>query len=121
MLWNVLQKEAGKIIHRLKRQGFGAVYIAFMENNERSTREFRERLASLIPIHVRRMNPKIFTRCFDLTLKQGLMSEYLFDQHFFMMIWKRNHWYGPNNYPTIIKGLLQHEYTVSFIFHFSTE
>lgn len=34
------------------------------------------------------------------------MSDYLFDNHFHLLVWKRNKWFGANNLPELMQGFI---------------
>lgn len=110
LLWSTFARESSKTVHKIRPKGFGATFICFTAESDRCTREYKERLASLLPVHLRRMNPTLFTRCFELAIKDKLMTEYLFDDHFFWVIWKKSTWLGGQNYPKIIRGLIEYGY-----------
>ena len=114
LLWSALARESNKTVHRLKGKGLGLTFIVFCSEPDRCTREYKERLASLLPIHIQTMNPDVFTKCFELVLKENLMTDYLFHDNFFMVIWKKSAWLGERNYPTLIRGLLEYGYLVKF-------
>jgi len=110
LLWSTFARESGKTVHKIRPKGLGATFICFTSEPDRCTREYKERLAGLLPIHLRRMNPVLFTRCFELAVKEKLMTDYLFDDHFFWVIWKKSTWLGGQNYPKIIRGLIEYGY-----------
>ncbi|KAL4433386.1 hypothetical protein ABPG74_017490 [Tetrahymena malaccensis] len=101
-LWKNLTFAIEKTIHKFNAKSFAYTYIAYLEDTNRSSEEFRKKLVELLPIHLHQMNPNQLTRCFELTFERGYMNEYLFEQHFHVLYWRRNVWFGVNN---IIKVL----------------
>jgi len=110
-----LERESNKTIQKLKARGFAITYVAFLSDPERCSNEYKQKLAASLPIFIRKMNPDMITRCFELTQQRGLMTEYLFEHHFFMLIWKRLHWFGANNYVKILRIFAEMKFNVNRI------
>jgi len=106
-VWKALEKSASKCITAVNYKGFASTYKVFMGDSEKCSQEFRERLASLLPIHLYKMHPNDMTDCFRLTLERDLMNDHLFDNHYQVLFWKRTGFFGPRNYPIIIRGLVE--------------
>lgn len=115
LLWSTLEREGQKTIHKVKPKGFACHFIAFLSEPGRCSNEYRDKLVYNIPMNIRKLNPDLMTTCFELTQKHGLVSQYLFDHHFFMLIWKRLHWFGPKNYARIIRVLTEQKFSVRFL------
>lgn len=111
LLWSTLARESAKTVHKIQGKGLAATFVCFISEPDRCTREYKERLASLLPIRLKNMNPSMVTTCFELAIKENLMSDYLFDANFFVMIWRKNTWFGASNYPRLIDALVGYGYT----------
>jgi hypothetical protein len=114
LLWSTLEREGHKTIHRTKARGFACHFIAFLSEPGRCSNEYREKLVYNIPMNIRKMSADIITQIFEITHKNNAVSDYLFDHHFFMLIWKRLHWFGPKNYAKIINIFTERNYDVIF-------
>ncbi|KRX10467.1 hypothetical protein PPERSA_08769 [Pseudocohnilembus persalinus] len=107
-IWDKLEHVVAKTMHKFTAKGFGYVYISFLEANQ-GTQEFKETLASRLPIHIHKMNQQLIAKCFEQTVENKLMNDHLFDNHFHILFWRRLQWFGAQ-YPTIINGMVQLQY-----------
>ncbi|EGR34585.1 hypothetical protein IMG5_006460 [Ichthyophthirius multifiliis] len=96
-LWNKIQTQVEKCYPKFNHKAFGYCFIAFLEKENRCTEEFKNKLQELLPIHLHQMTPNHVTQCFELCIQNNLLNEYLFEQHFHMLFWRRNVWFGPEN------------------------
>jgi hypothetical protein len=58
------------------------------------------------------MSPLMITNCFEETIKNDLLTEYLFESHFHVLFWRRNKWFGPSNYCKIIRAYVEKKHEV---------
>ena len=56
--------ELQKTLHKFNAKSFGYAYIAYLEDTNRSSEEFRKQLVDLLPVHLRGMTPTMMTDCF---------------------------------------------------------
>ena len=110
--WAAMEMAVKKTQHRYQPKGFGYVYTTFLNNPERGSQELRELLASRLPRTLWKMPLNLIVECFRATLKAGLMNEHLFDNHFYVLFWRRNRQFGPHNYSSIIEGMIEYKYKV---------
>lgn len=56
------------------------------------------------------MNPTLIAKCFEVTVKNKLLNNHLFENNFHVLFWRRKEWFGPTCYPLIIKCFLDLNY-----------
>lgn len=95
-------------MHKFTAKGFGYTYISFLQSDKVS-KEFKEKLSLRLPIHLHKLSPLMMTKCFEVTVENELMSEHLFDNHFYVLFRNRVQWFA-ECYPSIINNLVQLEY-----------
>jgi hypothetical protein len=47
-------------------------------------------------------------------------TDHLFENHFLVLFWRRNKWFGASNYALIIRGLVELNYNVYFFYDLRT-
>jgi ribulose bisphosphate carboxylase small subunit len=53
-----------------------------------------------------KMAPDQITDCFSLLVEQGMkQGDFVFENHFMVLFWRRNAWFGAKNYPKILRSL----------------
>ena len=117
-MWLELTKSCDKSFHKYSPHSFAHVYEAYLSDISRSPFEFREKLSLRIPVFLWRMSPNDITNTFVRTIKSKLLTSHLFDNHYHVLFWRRNHWFGPENYPIIIRSLIDIKHHVEIIYLF---
>jgi len=61
-----------------------------------------------------KMSPENISDCFETLVKHDAIKadEYIFENHFLVLFWRRNKWFLSKNYPKIIKCLHKINYNV---------
>lgn len=57
----------------MKSKHFAFIYQLFFE---KGSEEFKKELSLILPIHLKKMSPLNICKCFALTYKNNLMTEY---------------------------------------------
>eukprot|EP01017_Pseudomicrothorax_dubius_P041950 TRINITY_DN6780_c0_g2_i4.p2 TRINITY_DN6780_c0_g2~~TRINITY_DN6780_c0_g2_i4.p2 ORF type:complete len:394 (-),score=106.76 TRINITY_DN6780_c0_g2_i4:2936-4117(-) len=109
-LWKRLDAAATKGVHILKPLGFASVAIAMLEPPSRASPTLRARLQQIAPFAVPKLSPPHFAHVFQLFEDNQLINEELFEDFFLMSVWRRNTFYGPKYYPSLIRTLLQRKF-----------
>lgn len=78
----------------MNKQQFLCVFKAFMVDQPWTNSQIKTRLVDLLPVHLHRLSAKNIALCWDLCVQQSLLSKYLFEEHFIMLVWKRHTWFG---------------------------
>ena len=112
VLWATLQREAFKCVNTINPKGLAAFMLTFLEVPERCSKDFKLKLMEQLPRKIKNMNPGCITKIFELTIKNGLLTEYLFEDHFYLLFWRRNVWFGPKCYPSILKSFVEINHSV---------
>lgn len=77
----------------MKSRLFGDVIRLFLEKDERASDEFKKELSLILPVHMKKMSPIAIAKAFELVYKNNLMTEYLFFDHFHMILRNRFSWF----------------------------
>lgn len=58
------------------------------------------------------MSPDNIANCFETLVKHNAItqSDFVFENHFLVLFWRRNKWFLAKNYPKIVRGLYQLNY-----------
>ena len=93
-LWANLQKEVLKCLLTFEKKEFLSVFFSFMQ---RENSEVKNRMVELLPKYLRDIRPDNIIKCYWILKEQGLMSQYLYEEHFHQMFWRKIQWFGDNN------------------------
>ncbi len=81
---------------------FSQMYIIFWDKfKEDMTSEEREYLVDQLPRYLKKMKPEFVIKMFEIAVEHQLITsrtDYLFDRHFFMILWKRPGMLGLNGF-----------------------
>ena len=92
------------MIHKYIGNIFGKLFIIFLRRNDTS-KEFKDRLVSLLPIQLYRFNREIMLECFQVIRDLDYLNDYLFHEHFHILFWRRHKWFGVKGMHTIVNHL----------------
>lgn len=119
-LWASLVVSVEKTLHKFSTKAFAFAYRVFLENTSTCSEEFRQKFVQLLPVHLHAMTPTMMTSCFEITHTRGYLNEYLFEQHFHVLFWRRNVWFGADNLVKILNIYLKINFVVTIIITIAT-
>lgn len=97
----------------MKSRLFGDVIRLFLEKKERSSDEFKKELSLIIPPHIKKMSPIAIAKSFEALYKNNLVTEYLFLDHFHLILKTRFLWFVMGRAcPLVLKLLREAEFEV---------
>ena len=64
-----------------------------------------------------KMSPGKISDCFETLVNHNAITvdDYIFENHFLVLFWRRHKWFMASNYPKILRGLHKLNYNVFFL------
>lgn len=98
-LWQMLAKISYKIIYNAKGATFGKIFAVYINNPEYSNEDFLKHLMVQLPRFIYKFPPQDFTKAFEATFNSQRLTNYLFNDYFYIYIRQRSFYLGVNYLP----------------------